>query len=322
MQEKFRKYTEGACSAEEFKETWDFMTDPKNNKLLGALLRENWAQSKSTGNGAAPNKQLLNQIHHKIALTESYPGKTLRLYQAISGIAVVLIVGLILGIILYPKQQQQDNGTVAQSISAPFGGKAHFSLSDGTEVWLNSGSAITYPVRFSDTRQVTLTGQAYFKVTHSPNPFVVSGKFGQIEVLGTEFDIKAYEGENTVATLVKGSVIFKNNSNKQVRLKPGFQAICKWGEMYTKKVDTKLYTSWKDGKLIFEEEPLINIVTRLERWYNVDIKLEGESIRNLKYTGTIEMESFSEVLELIKVTTPIRYSFDRDTRTLTITSEN
>ncbi len=320
MREKFDKYIKGSCSVKEYHETRDFINNSGNDELLSALLLENWKEQKTQKNSIQPDAQLLDQIHHKIALSESRSEKTIRLYKVFSGVAAILIIGLVFGIIFSIKQGA--NNIITQNISTPYGGKTHFSLSDGTEVWLNSGSTISYPSRFSDTRYVILTGEAYFKVAHDSHPFIVSGNFGEVEVLGTEFDVKAYEGEAFSTTLVKGSVLFRSNQNKKVILKPGSQVIFESNKITTKQVETEVYTSWKDGKLIFKEEPLRNIVSRLERWYNIHIDLEGEEIKNLKYTGTIEFESFSEILELIKVTTPIEYSFNRDTRVLSITAVN
>jgi len=121
-----------------------------------------------------------------------------------------------------------------------------------------------------------------------------------------------------ITTLVEGSVQFENNKGKKLSITPGNQVTYDSKDTYIEQVDIHVYTSWKEGKMMFKNEPLHSMVSRLERWYNVDIQLEGENIRNLKYTGTIEMETFSEVLELIKTTAPIDYSFDRKTRILTI----
>jgi len=107
-----------------------------------------------------------------------------------------------------------------------------------------------------------------------------------------------------------------------VNLTPGTQVVFNTEKYIKRPVETDLFTSWKDGRLIFRDTPLRLMIPRLERWYNVDIELQikDESIKNLKFTATIEFESFSEVLELIHVTTPIEYSFDKNTRILTIKS--
>ncbi|MCG6187302.1 FecR family protein [Maribellus maritimus] len=319
MHQKFKKYISNSCTSEEYNEVKNFIDKKENDVFIDGLMRETWKDVLTKPDIISPDQNLLNLIHHKIALKENNPKRTVRIYQIISAVAAVLILGFIFSIFFYPKQIQND--IVTQNISTPYGGKTHFSLSDGTEIWLNSGSSISYPSRFSNTREVTLKGEAYFKVTHNSHPFIVSGNFGEIEVLGTEFDVKAYDGEPFVTTLVNGSIQYRNKNN-QVTLKPGTQVTFHQNKMLTHKVETEIYTSWKDGKLIFRDEPLENIATRLERWYNVNIELKGEEIKKLRYNGTIELESFSEVLELIKVTTPIQYSFDRDTRILSISATN
>jgi ferric-dicitrate binding protein FerR (iron transport regulator) len=152
-------------------------------------------------------------------------------------------------------------------------------------------------------------------------PFLVKGNFGLVKVLGTQFNVKAYENEPFQTTLVNGMVTFRTNNGSEFDLKPGTQIFKDDGKYRTRNVETDLVTSWKDGKLIFREEPLGKMVAQLERWYNVRIELKGTKLKNLRFTGTIEMESFSEVLELIKITTPIKYSFDRHSRILTIDSK-
>jgi ferric-dicitrate binding protein FerR (iron transport regulator) len=212
------------------------------------------------------------------------------------------------------------NEITNQRVSTPFGAKTQFILPDGSSVWLNSGSSFSYPSRFEGERIVELSGEAYFKVEKQNNPFKVKTAFGEVEVTGTEFNVKAYENETFLTTLESGSVVFTNKFGKQAIMEPGMQVLFDSQNFRMRKVETKLFTSWKDGQLIFRDEPLKNIIAQLERWYNVEIELRDDRIKNLKFNGTIEMESFSEVLELIKVTTPIKYSFDRKTRILTISA--
>jgi ferric-dicitrate binding protein FerR (iron transport regulator) len=119
--------------------------------------------------------------------------------------------------------------------------------------------------------------------------------------------------------LVEGSVKVRNNVNQVATLKPGEQSIITSANKFSmNKVNTGLITSWIDGKLMFVKEPFQNVATELERWYNVKIELQGEKLKRLGYTGTIEMETFSEVLELINTTTPIKYKFNKNTRILKI----
>ncbi len=316
MQSLFEKYIKGACSPEEYKQVLKFIQNQDNNALLDKLVLENWRQTLKTEPTIKPDPRLLDAIHHQIVLKEKNQSPIIRMYKLLLSAAAILIIGMVIGSLLFVQSQQTE--ITSQNITVPYGGKTQFTLPDGSTVWLNSGSSFSYPNRFNRERIVELTGEAYFNVEKQKEPFKVKTKYGEVEVFGTQFNVKAYENETFYTTLESGSVMFTNIYGKQAKLEPGMQVVFNSETFKLRRVETNLFTSWKDGQLIFRDEPLQNIITQLERWYNVKIVLKGEQIKNLKYTGTIEMESFSEVLELIKVTTPIKYSFDRKTRVLTI----
>ena len=319
MKHLFDKYIQGNCTDEEYKQVREFIQNSKNDPYIDGLLLNNWKNALKKESTITPNQQVLDSIHHQIALKEtSTSQKTIKLYRALLTAAAVLLIGLMFGSIVYVQSKIPEVTT--QTIATPYGGKTQFTLPDGSAVWLNSGTTFSYPDRFENDRIVELEGEAYFEVEKQKESFIVKTSFGEVEVLGTSFNVKAYNEEAFITTLERGSVSFTSLTGKKAILKPGSQVVYNSNNFFTRKVDTEIFTSWKDGKLIFRDEPLQNMITRLERWYNVDIKLEDERIKNLKYTGTIEMESFSEVLELIKATTPIEYSFDRKTRVLTISA--
>jgi ferric-dicitrate binding protein FerR (iron transport regulator) len=318
MDTLFQKYIQDKCTAEDYERIREFIGDSSNDLLINQLMYEHWIQSVKSEPVAKPSEKLLDSVHHQIALKENKTISTVRIYRTVVSIAAVLIVGLVTGIILLLTNSK--NEITNQRVSTPFGAKTQFILPDGSSVWLNSGSSFSYPSRFEGERIVELSGEAYFKVEKQNNPFKVKTAFGEVEVTGTEFNVKAYENETFLTTLESGSVVFTNKYGKQARMEPGMQVLFDSQNFRLRKVDTRLFTSWKDGQLIFRDEPLQNIITQLERWYNVEIELRDNRIKNLKFNGTIEMESFSEVLELIKVTTPIKYSFDRKTRILTISA--
>ncbi|MGM0376309.1 MAG: FecR family protein [Bacteroidota bacterium] len=319
MKNLFNKYIQGNCTREEYKRVIEFIQKPENDLYINGLLLNNWKNILNNESTITPNQKILDSVHHQIALKEtSTSQKTIKLYRGLLTTAAVLLIGLIIGSVFYVQSQIPEVTT--QSINTPYGGKTHFSLPDGSIVWLNSGTTFSYPDRFEDERIVELDGEAYFEVEKQKEPFIVKTSFGKVEVLGTSFNVKAYKEEIFETTLESGSVVYTNPAGRKAVLKPGSQVVYSSDKCFIQQVETEIYTSWKDGKLIFRNEPLQNIITSLERWYNVDIKLEDERIKNLKYTGTIEMESFSEILELIKATTPIEYSFDRNSRVLTISA--
>ena len=324
MEKQFTKYLNGTANPDDFSEVLNAICAQDDKGKVSAEILKLWKETLKSAIENKENSQLLDKIHHRIALEESKAvARRFTLYRNLLKVAAVLIIGLITSTaILYNKPEKQLYTSAIETVTTPYGARTSFILPDSSEVWLNSGSVISFPMQFGKIRNIELTGQAYFQVVKDGNPFVVKTSFGSIEVMGTTFDVKAYSNENFETTLVEGSVIVKSNSNKVATLQPGQQSVSTPSNKFSVyKVNTDLITSWKEGKLIFEKEPFANVATALERWYNVKIELQGEKLKRLGYTGTIEMETFSEVLELIKSTTPIKYKFDKNTRILKISGK-
>ena len=324
MEKQFTKYLNGTANPDDFSEVLNAICAQDDKGKVSAEILKLWKETLKSAIENKENSQLLDKIHHRIALEESKAvARRFTLYRNLLKVAAVLIIGLITSTaILYNKPEKQLYTSVIETVTTPYGARTSFILPDSSEVWLNSGSVISFPMQFGKIRNIELTGQAYFKVVKDGKQFVVKTSFGSIEVMGTTFDVKAYSNENFETTLVEGSVNVKSNSNKVATLQPGQQSVITPSNKFSVyKVNTDLITSWKEGKLIFEKEPFANVATALERWYNVKIELQGEKLKRLGYTGTIEMETFSEVLELIKSTTPIKYKFDKNTRILKISGK-
>ncbi|WP_319592470.1 FecR domain-containing protein [uncultured Draconibacterium sp.] len=317
MQELFQKYVQGNCTDKEYVQVRDFIKDKKNNLYLNGLLMSDWKAILRQEQHQKPDQELLKAIHYQIALQESAKKtRLIKTYKAVIGVAAVSIFALIFGAVFYLDSFKPE--ITAQTYKTPYGGKMQVELPDGSNVWLNAGSTLNFPSRFEGTRKVHLEGEAYFDVVSNTEKFIVESVYGNVEVLGTEFNMKAYDNNEFATTLVEGAIRFYTPSGKSVDLEPGKQVRIEKNKYLLRSSEVELAISWKDGRMIFKDEPLENMLKRLERWYNVDIELKDERLKDLKYNGTIEMESFSEVLELIKVTTPITYDFDRDTRILSI----
>jgi transmembrane sensor len=321
MEKQFNKYLNGTANPDEFSEVLNALCIEDNNGKVTAEMLKLWKGTLKAAIENKENSQLLDRIHHRIALEESKSiARRFTLYRNLLKVAAILITGLIIStFFLYVKPEKQFNLATIETVTTPYGARTSFKLPDGSEVWLNSGSTISFPKQYGQIRNVELTGEAYFKVLKDGKPFIVKTNLGTIEVKGTSFDVKAFKDDNFTTTLVEGSVIVKSITNQQETLKPGQQStITSANEFSMKDVNTALSTSWREGKLIFVKEPFANVAKALERWYNVKIELEGERLKKLGYTGTIEMETFGEVLELINATTPINYKFDKTTRILMI----
>ncbi len=193
---------------------------------------------------------------------------------------------------------------VYNTLEVPYGKQFQIVLSDGTEVFLNSGSSLTYPVAFFDKgpRNIKLTGEAYFIVnSDSLRPFYVSTEFLKTEVLGTEFNITNYEeDESTLVVLVDGSLsVNENSGNKSMVLSPSQLATYSFfdKELHVKNVDISSYIAWKDGILLFKNEDFYSIAKKLERHFDVEIEISDLDVSKERFTGRFETETIEEVLK-------------------------
>ncbi|MEI7830978.1 MAG: FecR domain-containing protein [Prolixibacteraceae bacterium] len=323
MEKQFARYWNGTANPEEFSSVLEAMCGDDSNSKVSLELLKRW---KETLNNAIENKEnssLLDKIHHRIALEESKAVvQRLAIYENLLKVAAVLLLGLVISTLVIFWKQQPVSTNVLETVTTPYGARTNFKLPDGSEVWLNSGTTISFPRQFGETRNVELSGQAFFRVVKDGKPFIVKTAFGRIEVKGTSFDAKVYANDNFETTLVEGSVKIVDVNNRIATLKPGQQAtITPAGEFSMLNVNTGNITSWREGKLVFVKTPFVEVAKDLERWYNVKIELQGERLKKTGYSGMIELETFGELLELINVTTPIKYSFNKQSRILKISGK-
>ncbi|OXA75146.1 FecR family protein [Flavobacterium aquidurense] len=213
------------------------------------------------------------------------------------------------------------------TLIVPVGGIYAVILSDGTKVWLNSKSSLKYPVLFSGTtRDVTLEGEAYFEVSKNPHsPFTVKTKSGNVTVLGTHFNVSAYqEDKNFETTLAEGKVkvseISKAEEKETLVLKPGQQARVRNEAVRVVEVDPFVYSAWKDGKFYFENENLKNILTKMVRWYNFNVRFEQKSLEQIKFTGIVlKDQPIDQFLDIISKTSNVKYKITKLNQTYEVT---
>jgi len=172
---------------------------------------------------------------------------------------------------------QESNQNI--TLSTPMGGQYRVVLSDGTKVWLNAASSLSYPTNFSgEERVVALSGEAYFEVSHdASHPFIVRSEGQQIKVLGTSFNVNAYRDEpRTATTLIEGSVQLKAAGNlNPLQLHPGEQATLDLNGLASREVDAALFAAWKDGEFRFKATPLLEALRQISRWYDLNIDYTG-----------------------------------------------
>lgn len=219
---------------------------------------------------------------------------------------------------------------VYNTLTVPYGKRFDVLLSDGSQVKLNSGSSIQYPVQFIEgkTRKVFLKGEAYFDIAKDKDhPFIVNVNDINVQVLGTQFNISYYPEDAHINTvLVEGSVkLYNSDTNEDsIVLTPGHLAA--WNkttrEMSVKKVDTHIYTAWKDGTLLFRNASFKNIRMKLERHFNIVIDNNYPLLEEQIYTASFTNENLVEIMEAFKEDTPFKYQIDDDKISITNQTTN
>jgi len=217
------------------------------------------------------------------------------------------------GGISYDLTNKNSNEIVYNTITTPKGGQYQLELPDGSQVWLNATSSIHFPTSFAgNERRIEISGEAYFEIAKNPNmPFIVSVNNAEVQVLGTHFNINAYNDEDNVkTTLLEGSVKFVNDGNINI-LKPGQQAqLTKDGmTKVVSDVDVNGVVAWKNGMFDFENAGIETVMRQLSRWYDVDIEYKGktddlfiaEMRRNIK---------LSDALKALELTGKVKFDIE------------
>lgn len=203
---------------------------------------------------------------------------------------------------------EEAEEVVYNMLLVPVGGECFVMLEDSTRVWLNADSRLKYPTCFAeDERRVELEGEAYFDVKPDGKPFIVTTLAGDIKVLGTSFNVRAYAQENMQTTLVTGKVLYRGRDS--VVLMPGEQVVAfLTGEFEKHEVEVDEYVAWKDGMYVFDRRPLEEIMRDLERWYGVTVEFMTPELRQLPFTGYVKRyEKINTFLELLKSTGELKY---------------
>ncbi len=321
-----QKFLNDQCTPEELEEVLQWVRKESLSPGSREWGFENW-KSYDTGSPSSGDERfgpLLDKIHHKIHLShpEVYQKPAVRKLSTWLVRAAAILLIPVLGLLIYTWSRSpaitagmSQLSVDSLEIVAPIGSKTRIQLSDGSEVFLNHGSKLQYPRFFSEeSRTVYLTGEAYFQVVHQPErPFIVKTRNWNVKALGTAFNVFAYSGEPVVSTtLVEGKVVVeKKGPDDQFEtvgsMQPGqhvsYNPVS--GEIFSTREDIEKYISWKDGKLVFKNESIVQIARRLSRWYNVDIDFADEAAKEYTYTATFMDETLWQILDLLKIATPI-----------------
>lgn len=255
------------------------------------------------------HRKVMEQILHQNQPVSVRPKLSfLHYWQQVA--AILLLPLLILSAYLYFKPASQIAETY-QELFTPYGTWSVVNLPDGSKVWLNAGSSLKYPTQFNDKqRVVSMQGEAYFEVeSDKEHPFIVKTKQLTVEATGTAFNVNAYAPDHVAAvTLVKGKVAVTLDQKKTISLSPGEKIDYNLAtSLYNvNKTNTYKWCSWKDGILIFRDDPLEYVFKRLGQTYNVEFILKDAELGKYSYKATFEGESLNEILRLLEMSAPIR----------------
>ncbi len=315
MKETVFKYFEGSATGKELEELLHWLRKKENRFIFNKFSSE-WKESLEPGSfpgdGGESWQRLQAELGQKSYLRWQRTRKMINFYRVAAIFFFIMALGSMLWYYTYKPQNSHTVSETFTNVIAENGQISKVKLPDGTIVWLNSGSELTYNNFYSiENRNVTLSGEAFFDVSKNENiPMNVGCNGLQIRVLGTQFNINAYESEKFVdVVLESGSVeLFDKKTSRQIyTLNPGELAKVnlQTNRFTVDKVNTNKYTSWKDGIINIYNLSMEELIVRLEKRYNQKFELTPE-VKNLHYTFTIENEPLENVLKLMERITPIK----------------
>ncbi len=319
IQNIIKRYFRGQLSDNEYELLTDYLQD-SNNRQYFEQAKQEWTHNSVLDETGRKNWNRLEYKINKQKTTIVEMPVTRRTWVQVASVAAMLILGLLAGSVLTYFLSGNHFNQEQLVFETPRGEKSMVTLPDGSEVWLNANSRLVYNSFSANHRQVELKGEAFFKVARNEQaPFVVKTNECSVEVLGTTFNVMAYDefGRKEI-TLLSGKVNVHLENNEQV-LKPGQALILKDQQFQIVEVNASQASGWVDNKFNFKNIPLSELMQRLENWYDVDITLENRTGREVNFTGTFKNEeTIWQVLEAIKVYTPIKYD-KTELRKITIT---
>ncbi len=326
------RFYKGECTESEVHEVMSWMHSDLSEKQLSDEIEYHWqTESDKRQQGKEwDNNFTKDKILHKIFSENDRTNNSrigARRWIAAAAIFIFLATGAYYFTI--NNNQQDITNEVIASVTKenPKGQKSRVFLPDGSVVWLNSESTLTYPEKFEKSnRQIQLVGEAFFEVTKDPHkPFIVNAGNTATRVLGTKFNVAAYpEVPNVVITLEEGKVIVDQNSDgnnvNSLSIEPGEGIIASQTEATMEKFnyDPQQHLAWKDGVLYFSKADMMTVVKSLERWYGVNISIHNFKKDNWSFTGSFRNEYLSNVLMNLSYTKDFSYEINNKNVIITI----
>jgi len=307
----------GEAGNEEKSRVEAWLNQESANRKLFHDLREIWLSSGVKNNTDDYDVEHAIQLFKQKTsfLEKKAPGKNF--LPGFLRYAAIFILMLMLPATYYFGRRSTTGADAMTTIACAAGDKTTVVLPDSSKVFLNSDSKLTFSNNFRNgSRQVSLKGEAYFQVRKDPeNPFRVSTSDLDVEVLGTEFNLKAYAGEPTITTTLVTGSLEVSSRKESIRIKPSQKLVFDKaaGKMLVSDIsDFAPETEWKDGRFVFRNRSLVEMEHQLERWFDVEIVFADEQVKDRRFTGTLEHESILEVLSFFGRSNFVAYHINQN----------
>ncbi|MGV8093940.1 MAG: FecR family protein [Mangrovibacterium sp.] len=310
------RYLQGHITEEESVILENWKSEDAKNRIEFDDLLELWHQ---TGAFQFPVKidtdRALSDVYEKSGIRQTQTFKLTLAWQ----IAAILILSVLFsGLYNWFFSDRSANPVYYEEVQAVYGTRTNIELPDGSSVFLNSGSSLRFSSQLAGQkeRRVQLKGEGYFKVAKDVNrPFIVDIERISVEALGTAFNVNAYEPDSHIEVLLtEGKVAVRAGTEKksanEVILEPNQLAHYDAAENnLSKKLagQPDKYIGWTEGKMVFMDEPIMEVIKRMENWYHVDIQLKDQQLKEYRFTGTFVNESLEEILNTLSLTSPLHY---------------
>lgn len=318
------KYIKGEATKEEEQKVIEWVERSSDNKRYLISLNNLWLSQNIPSTTASVSE--FEELRSLTAEKKTNYWRKVLPYAAAVIIFVLVGTNILLLRNMKKESASEDRILLTQiptekkvTIYTNYGVKGFVILPDNSEVWLNSGSKITYPAKFTGpTREVSLSGEAYFEVTKdAAKPMIVStNKKFHIEVLGTKFNLRAYDDDNDAeTTLYSGAVRIKTETrnkaeSKEIMMKPMETVRINGNNLtsFSVQKDIIANVAWKDGVLVFDNSPMNEVIKKIERWHGTSFVVKDSTILSYRITASFNSESTIQIMEMLKYISPVDFN--------------
>ncbi len=335
------KFQSGNCSMAELRQLQDIFLDTSVSEKIKSSMLDEISYFETSGSEYDTDYDRLFKSIQNVISSQKKSRRVINLRFNTLRIAAILVIAFVLGgtisYFLFSTELKASKSFC--EVTAPLGSTSEIVLPDNSHIWLNAGSKIRYSTLFNQKdRTLFLEGEGYFKVAKNKVlPFIVDAFGFEVKAVGTEFNVKAYANDPTiVTTMVEGKVtlqhtaesilagvylvpnqkatFFKSKETLTVEVikkikesKEGLNYIPEHRLVIDTKIDPKSIISWKDNRLIIEREQLSELAEKIGRKYNYNFEFRSEDIKHFSFSGTLEDETLPQVMNMIKLSSPIDY---------------